>query len=65
MQPTIDMDSQDFEVLAAGNYAQNNYFEFVDTFHTPGLYTVQLVVTDQNNCKDTITRTNYGMLLNP
>jgi len=51
--------------IAAGNYAQNNYFDFVDTFHTPGLYTVQLVVTDQNNCKDTITRTNYIHVAKP
>jgi len=32
---------------------------YLDTFHTTGFYTITLVIKDQNDCFDTITKTNY------
>ncbi len=30
-----------------------------DTFHTSGIYSIRLIVTDQNGCLDTVIKTNY------
>lgn len=35
------------------------------TYRTPGVYTVQLVVTDSLGCRDTLTRTNYITAVRP
>jgi gliding motility-associated-like protein len=32
---------------------------FIDTFTVPGIYTIVMASVDQNNCRDTVTRTNY------
>ncbi|GAB4406115.1 MAG: hypothetical protein OHK0039_07600 [Bacteroidia bacterium] len=37
----------------------------VHTYLNDGVYTVKLVVTDQNGCKDSLTRTNYIRLEHP
>lgn len=33
-------------------------------YTTPGIYTVKLVITDQNGCKDSLTRPNYIHVIN-
>ena len=47
---------------ASGDY---NNFNFIDTFHTPGIYTIMLLVYDQNSCIDTTVRYNYIHVAKP
>ncbi len=37
----------------------------VYTFYTPGNYTVRLETTDQNGCRDTVTKPNYVLVAKP
>ncbi len=36
-----------------------------DTFHIPGIYTIRLIVMDQNFCFDTVIKTNYIRVSQP
>ncbi len=47
------------------NYTNNDYPKFIDTFHTPGLYTIRVVAFDGHLCPDTITKTNYILVAKP
>lgn len=54
-----------YQWIAGGSSAYYLNYNFVDTFHSPGLYTIKLVVKDQNQCADTVTRTNYILVAKP
>lgn len=38
---------------------------FVDSFYTPGIYTVRLIFLDQNGCVDTVVNPNYVTVAKP
>lgn len=50
---------------AGGRSADYTSPTFLDTFHTTGIYTIQLVIIDQNGCMDTSKRNNYVLIAKP
>ncbi len=54
-----------YKWLAPGNTGGNDGTTLIDTFNTPGRYTIKLVVTDQHNCNDTLVKTNYMLVAKP
>jgi len=51
----------------SGGGSSANFYAptLLDTFHTTGIYTIVLTITDQNGCEDTYTRNNYILVAKP
>ena len=54
-----------YEWFADGVSTDYNNYNFVDTFHATGYYTILLVVHDVNGCPDSIKRVNYILVAKP
>ncbi len=48
-----------------GHSADSTSSTYLDTFHIPGIYSIRLIISDQNYCLDTAIRTNYLLVAKP
>ncbi len=48
-----------------GRSADSTLPTYLDTFHYTGIYTIKLIIKDQNNCYDSAIRPNYILVAKP
>jgi gliding motility-associated-like protein len=50
---------------SSGWSADSTFVTYTDTFHSTGIFSIRLIIMDQNGCFDTAVRTNYILVAKP